>query len=125
MQGEGLLAYKIHPHYFWDPETGSQPLAGLPTSGGYRDDPSGTGGGRPDYVLMYDPWGTYMSLEEAIKVGRELEKAGYYWYEHPMPEYRVESYVRLCRELTIPVLSPEIAAGGVFTGPSGSARRST
>jgi L-alanine-DL-glutamate epimerase-like enolase superfamily enzyme len=32
-----------------------------------------------------------------------------------MPEYRVESYVRLCRELTIPVLSPEIAAGGVFT----------
>ena len=32
-----------------------------------------------------------------------------------MPEYRVESYVRLCRELTIPILSPEIAAGGVFT----------
>jgi L-alanine-DL-glutamate epimerase-like enolase superfamily enzyme len=69
----------------------------------------------PDYVLMYDPWGTYMSLEEAIKVGRELEKDDYYWFEHPMPEYRVESYVRLCRELTIPVLSPEIAAGGVFT----------
>jgi len=64
---------------------------------------------------MYDPWGTYMSLEEAIRVGRELERANYYWYEHPMPEYRVESYVRLCRELSIPVLSPEIAAGGVFT----------
>ncbi len=64
---------------------------------------------------MYDPWGTYMSLEEAVRVGRELERANYYWYEHPMPEYRVESYVRLCRELSIPVLSPEIAAGGVFT----------
>ncbi len=56
-----------------------------------------------------------MTLEEAIKVGRELEKLNYYWYEHPMPEYRVESYVRLCRELTIPILSPEIVAGGVFT----------
>jgi L-alanine-DL-glutamate epimerase-like enolase superfamily enzyme len=64
---------------------------------------------------MYDPWGTYMSLEEALVVGRELERLGFYWYEHPMPEYRVESYVRLCRELTIPVLSPEIAAGSVFT----------
>ena len=32
-----------------------------------------------------------------------------------MPEYRVESYVRLARELSIPILSPEIAAGGVFT----------
>ena len=68
-----------------------------------------------DMVLMYDPWGTYHTLEEALKVGRELEKLNFYWYEHPMPEYRVESYVRLCRELSIPILSPEIAAGGVFT----------
>src|SRR6478672_11079530 len=64
---------------------------------------------------MYDPWGTYHSLEEAIKVWRVLEELDFYWYEHPMPEYRVESYVRLARELRIPVLSPEIAAGGVFT----------
>ena len=64
---------------------------------------------------MYDPWGTYMTIEEAIKVGRELEKLDYYWYEHPMPEYRVESYVRLGRELSIPILSPEIVAGGVFS----------
>ena len=56
-----------------------------------------------------------MSMEEAIKVGRELEKLNFYWYEHPMPEYRVESYVRLSRELSIPILSPEIVAGGVFS----------
>ena len=56
-----------------------------------------------------------MTIEEAIKVGRELEKLNFYWYEHPMPEYRVESYVRLSRELKIPILSPEIAGGGVFT----------
>lgn len=113
---KGYLAYKIHPHYFWDPEAG-QPTPGRPSniSADIETIHLVREAVGPDYVLMYDPWGTYMSLEEAIKVGRELEKDGYYWYEHPMPEYRVESYVRLCRELTIPVLSPEIAAGGVFT----------
>ena len=113
---EGYIAYKIHPHYFWNPETGN-PTPGRPSN--IKADIETIHLVReavgPDYVLMYDPWGTYMSVEEAIKVGRELEKLNYYWYEHPMPEYRVESYVRLCRELTIPILSPEIIAGGVFS----------
>ena len=113
---EGYIAYKIHPHYFWNPETG-KPTPGRPSN--IKADIETIHLVReavgPEYVLMYDPWGTYMSLEETIKVGRELEKLNYYWYEHPMPEYRVESYVRLCRELTIPILSPEIIAGGVFS----------
>ena len=95
-KNEGYLAYKIHPHYFWNPET-QQPTPGRPSN--IKADIETIHLVReavgPDYVLMYDPWGTYMSLEEAIKVGRELEKLNYYWYEHPMPEYRVESYVRL------------------------------
>ena len=66
-------------------------------------------------ALMFDPWGTYRTFEEAVKVGRVLEELEFYWYEHPMPEYRVESYVRLGRELSIPILSPEIVAGGVFS----------
>ena len=115
-RAEGYPAYKIHPHYFWNPETGT-PTPGRPSN--IKADIETCRMVReavgPDYVLMYDPWGTYMSLEEALVVGRELERLGFYWYEHPMPEYRVESYVRLCRELTIPVLSPEIAAGSVFT----------
>lgn len=113
---QGYLAYKIHPHYFWNPNTRT-PTPGRPSN--IKDDIETIWLVRealgPDYILMYDPWGTYMSLEDAVRVGRELERANYYWYEHPMPEYRVESYVRLCRELTVPVLSPEIAAGGVFT----------
>jgi L-alanine-DL-glutamate epimerase-like enolase superfamily enzyme len=48
-------------------------------------------------------------------VGRVLEELDFAWYEHPMPEYRVEPYERLCRELRIPILSPEIAAGSYFT----------
>jgi len=113
---EGYQAYKIHPHYFWNPETG-QPTPGRPSN--IKADIETCHLVReavgPDYVLMFDPWGTYMTMEEAIQVGRELEKLNFYWYEHPMPEYRVESYVRLSRELSIPILSPEIVAGGVFS----------
>ena len=115
-KAEGYLAYKIHPHYFWDPAT-REPTPGRPSNVAADIETcrlvrEAVG---PDYVLMYDPWGTYHSLEEALKVGRVLEQLDFAWYEHPMPEYRVESYVRLARELTIPILSPEIAAGGVFT----------
>ncbi len=113
---EGYPGYKIHPHYFWNPAT-ETPTSGRPSNikadiETIRLVREAVG---PDYVLMYDPWGTYMTMEEALLVGRELERLDYYWYEHPMPEYRPESYVRLCRELKIPILSPEIAAGGVFT----------
>jgi L-alanine-DL-glutamate epimerase-like enolase superfamily enzyme len=113
---EGYLAYKIHPHYFWDPST-RQPTPGRPSNIDWdiRTCQAVREAVGPDYVLMYDPWGTYHTVEEALKVGRELERLDFLWYEHPMPEYRVESYVRLARELTIPILSPEIAAGGVFT----------
>jgi L-alanine-DL-glutamate epimerase-like enolase superfamily enzyme len=113
---DGYMAYKIHPHYFWNPATGqstpgrpSNIAADIETIHLVREAVG------PDHVLMYDPWGTYMSMEEAIKVGRVLEERNYYWYEHPMPEYRVESYVRLSRELSIPILSPEIVAGSVFS----------
>jgi L-alanine-DL-glutamate epimerase-like enolase superfamily enzyme len=115
-QHAGYLAYKIHPHYFWDPATRAA-TPGRPSNVDWDIETcrlvrQAVG---PDYTLMYDPWGTYHSVEEALKVGRELERLNFLWYEHPMPEYRVESYVRLARELTIPILSPEIAAGGVFT----------
>ena len=115
-KAEGYQAYKIHPHYFWNPDTG-QPTNGRPSN--IRADIETVNLVReavgPEMVLMYDVWGTYHTIEETIKVGRELEKLDFYWFEHPMPEYRVESYVRLCRELSIPILAPEIAAGGVFT----------
>lgn len=115
-KAEGYTAYKIHPHYFWNPDTG-QPTPGRPSN--IKADIETCHLVReavgPDMVLMYDVWGTYHTIEETIQVGRELEKLGFYWFEHPMPEYRVESYVRVCRELSIPILAPEIAAGGVFT----------
>jgi len=71
------------------------------------------------------PTGTYNTYEEALKVGRELERLGFYWYEQPMPEHRVESYVRLSRELTIPICSPEILEGGLYTRAEWILRRAS
>ncbi len=113
---QGYTHYKIHPYYFWDPVT-------------QKLDP-----GRPshiaqdielcqtvraavgnDMVFSFDPWGTYRTYEEAYRVGRELERLSFYWFEHPMLEYRVAAYEKLTRELDIPILSPEIAAGSIYT----------
>ena len=113
---EGYLAYKINPHYFQDPETGD-PTPGPPSN--IKADIETChlvreAVGR-DTVLIYDVRGPCMSMEQTATVGRKIEKLGFAWFEHPMPEYRVKSYVRVCREPSIPVLAPEIAAGGVST----------
>ena len=112
----GYQAYKIHPYYFWNPET-EQAVPGRPSHIAYDievihavADAVGD-----DMVLMYDPWGTYHTYEDALKVGKELEARNYYWYEHPMPEERVTAYEKLSAALEIPILSPEILYGHVFT----------
>lgn len=122
----GYTAFKIHPHYFWNPETQS-PTPGRPSN--IKADIETCHLVReavgPGYVLMYDPWGTYMTMEDAVRVGRELEALDFYWYEQPMPEYRVASYVKLAQELSIPILAPEVASGGVFTRADWIAREAS
>jgi L-alanine-DL-glutamate epimerase-like enolase superfamily enzyme len=115
-KAQGYTHYKIHPYYFWDPAT-RRPDPGRPSHIGddivlCRAVRAAVG---DEMVLSFDPWGTYRTYEEAYRVGRELEKLNFYWYEHPMPEYRVATYEKLCRELDIPILSPEIAAGSLYT----------
>ena len=115
-KAEGYTHYKIHPYYFWDPETG-RPDPGRPSH--IKQDievcrlvRDAVG---PDMVLSYDPGGTYRTYEEAYNVGRILEELDFYWYEHPMPEYRVAPYEKLCSELEIPILSPEIVNGSIYS----------
>lgn len=115
-QRRGYTHYKIHPYYFWDPATG-QPDPGRPSHIDWdieacRQVRAAVG---PDMVLSFDPWGTYRTYEEALKVGRVLEELEFYWYEHPMNEFRVSTYEKLTRELSIPILSPEIAHGSIYT----------
>lgn len=113
---QGYGAYKIHPYHYWNPAT-REPALPRPSYVDWdirvcREVRAAVG---DDMVLMFDPWGTYLTYEDALRVGRELERLGFYWYEHPMPEYRVESYAKLARELDIPICSPEIVEGGIYT----------
>ncbi len=115
-QRQGYRAYKIHPYFAWDPAT-RQPTVPKPPPVDWdieicRVVRDAVG---DDMVLMFDPWGAYFSYADAFRVGRELERLGFTWYEHPMPEYRVEPYVKLADELSIPICSPEIAEGGIYT----------
>ena len=115
-RAQGYRHYKIHPYYFWDPVE-QRPDPGRPSH--VEQDIEVCRAVRErvgdDMVLSFDPWGTYRTYEEAVRVGRVLEELDFYWYEHPMPEYRVGVYEKLCGELEIPILSPEIAAGSIFT----------
>ncbi len=115
-KARGYTHYKIHPYYFWDPVT-RLPDPGRPSH--VEQDIEVCLAVRKavgaDMVLSFDPWGTYRTYEEALRVGRVLQELGFYWYEHPMLEYRVSAYEKLCRELEIPILSPEIAAGSLYT----------
>lgn len=115
-KAEGYRAYKIHPYYGMAQgrtEEAPQHRSWVDMDvAACRLIREAVG---DDMVLMFDPYGTYHNYEEALWVGRELEKLNFYWYEHPLPEYRVESYVRLARDLAIPILSPEQLGGSVFT----------
>lgn len=115
-KAQGYKAYKIHPYYYWNPAT-QQSVPGRPSHIEWdievcRLVREAVG---DDMVLMYDPWGTYHIYEDALKVGRELERLNFYWYEHPMPEHRIEPYIKLAVALDIPICSPEILEGHVFT----------
>lgn len=113
---QGYTHYKIHPYYFWDPVT-QKPDPGRPSHIAQDIELCQTvrAAVGNDMVLSFDPWGTYRTYEEAYRVGRELERLNFYWYEHPMLEYRVAAYEKLTRELDIPILGPEIAAGSIYT----------
>ena len=62
-------------------------------------------------VLMTDPVSDY-SLEEAIRVGRDLEKLNYHWFEEPFRDFELAKYAKLCAALDIPIAATETTRGG-------------
>jgi len=62
-----------------------------------------------DFTLMADPVQPY-TLEEAIRVGREIEQLGYLWYEEPLPDEAFAALRELTRILDIPVVGTEVLA---------------
>jgi L-alanine-DL-glutamate epimerase-like enolase superfamily enzyme len=93
----GFTAYKAHPPGPW--RTDMEVHRALRESAG------------PGYTLMTDPVADY-TLEEAIRVGRDLETLNYHWFEEPFRDFELTKYARLCAALDIPIAGTETTRGG-------------
>jgi L-alanine-DL-glutamate epimerase-like enolase superfamily enzyme len=96
-RARGFPAYKVHPPGPWQKDM--EIHRALREAAG------------PDYTLMSDPVGEY-SLEEAIRVGRDLEKLNYHWFEEPFRDFELAKYAKLCAALDIPIAATETTRGG-------------
>ena len=67
-----------------------------------------------EFILMSDPVGAY-DHEDALRVGRELEKLDFFWYEEPLHDYDIHGYVQLAQALDIPIAGLEWAGGSYHT----------
>lgn len=65
----------------------------------------------PDFLLFADPVGEY-TLDQAIRVGRDLEKLDYVWFEEPFRDFELYKYQALCEALDIPIAATETTRGG-------------
>lgn len=68
----------------------------------------------PDWILMHDPVEQY-SLQEALYVGRELERLNYYWLEEPFRDYELGKLKKLADSLDLAILALEKIVGGVYS----------
>lgn len=115
-KARGYRGYKIHPYFCMNPET----LEVHPDRRSYsdydialcREIRAAVG---DDFPLMLDPHGNYRSVEEALKVGRAIERLNFHWYEVPISEDNTEDYALLRRQLEIPVVGPEWSHGSYYT----------
>jgi len=95
----GFTAYKLHPKGGYDLDLASCKLVRQTVGAEMR--------------IMSDPVAAY-NHAEALRMGRELERLDYYWYEEPLMDPDIEGYVELSRALDIPVAGTEWAHGGVW-----------
>lgn len=93
----GYAAYKVHPPRLgW--ETDVRVARAVRAAVG------------DDYRLMFDSTGVY-TYPEALRVGRELEDLGYYWFEDPLPFEDIYNYTKLKQKLEIQVVATELSPG--------------
>jgi len=59
-----------------------------------------------DFILLHDPVESY-TCEEAIRIGRIMEKYNYGWIEEPLQDYDILGLQTLCKALDLPVLALE------------------
>ena len=63
-----------------------------------------------DFLLFADPVAEY-TLDQAIRVGRDLDKLGYLWFEEPFRDFETAKYRQLCAALDIAVAATETTRG--------------
>ena len=95
----GWPAHKIHPH--------GNPAYDIEICEAVAD---GVGN---DMKLMLDSMWAYC-YEDALRVGRAIEDLDFYWYEDPLAEEDIYSYVKLHEKLDIPIMSTEYAPGRFY-----------
>ncbi len=61
-----------------------------------------------DFLLLHDPVESY-TCDEAIKVGRALERLNYVWMEEPLQDFDLVGLQKLCDALDLPILAMEWA----------------
>jgi len=66
------------------------------------------------YPLMLDASFAYR-FDEAVRVGRAIERLGFQWYEDPLTEHDVYNYAKLRQKLDIPIMATELPIGGFDT----------
>ena len=67
-----------------------------------------------DFLLMHDPVQNY-TYNDAVKVGRALEKLNYSWMEEPLQDWDLMGLKKLCDTLDLPILALEWS-GAVTAG---------
>jgi L-alanine-DL-glutamate epimerase-like enolase superfamily enzyme len=60
-----------------------------------------------------------------MRVGRAIEDIDYFWYEDPLPREDVYNSAKLCAALDIPVMTVELAHGGLYGIPQYLTERAT
>ena len=96
-KAEGWTAYKIHPPT--DPDVDMEVCRAVRRAVG------------DDFRVMLDSTWAYQ-YPEALRVGKVVQDLGYYWYEDPLADDDLYSYVKLKQQLSIPILATEYAPGG-------------
>lgn len=100
---QGISAYKIHPYW----RVGQKDIE---TCQAVR---KAVGS---EMKLMLDVAGHY-SREEALWVGKELERLDFYWFEEPIPDYDIEGLIKLREKLEVPICATETAPMSMFSIP--------
>ena len=99
-KADGWKAYKIHPPQ--NPDEDIKVCEAVRKAVG------------DDYTLMLDSTWSYR-YHDAVRVGRAIERLGFLWFEDPLNEEDIYSYVKLRQKLDIPIMATEYPSGDIGT----------